>query len=455
MRYPGLAYIGSGEIAGLYGLNETIHDQKSYGLQHLYLDNYEVDYIYSALSVVELKNTCYYADHSKPKSGHPQKAKSKTTYSKDGFCLIDEFEYHHFRKKDSVYCASDRLLIFNTTIENKTDQVLAMKVSSFVVTTKIEFECSGKGDQILLEANGKKIRLLTQEKDVLVRVSKESPSGFMYKGIQNLMYEENQFVDESLRGNEGFVITQTVSIYLEPKQSYTFQWALSMEEKEVDFLKIESQGKSYWKQWLKKSPYEIPDTVIANLIALKAISLKGFIPADLTGHYFAGDQVCFYVRDALHGARAFLYSGFYEESKEIILLTKDLVRKKNHEMFQRYNSKLIPDEGANNNVFSQIDVIGYLLRVVADYEKITGDLVMDVESLIKETEVLDDVSMKNGLYGPEGGVNEGVYGPAFITSTNIFIVGGLLGLLEILRARKHPKRLKIETRIREMQKAIE
>jgi hypothetical protein len=99
MNYPGLAFIGSGKISGLYGLNDTIHDQKSTGLQHLYIDNYETDFIYSATSVVKLDDKCYYGDRIKPQNGHPMKIKSKKSYCHEGFVFTDEFYYEKFNKK--------------------------------------------------------------------------------------------------------------------------------------------------------------------------------------------------------------------------------------------------------------------------------------------------------------------------------------------------------------------
>ena len=37
------------------------------------------------------------------------------------------------------------------------------------------------------------------------------------------------------------------------------------------------------------------------------------------------------------------------------------------------------------------------------------------------------------MVGPEGGVNEGVFGPAYITSSNMYIYGGLLAAIEIAK----------------------
>lgn len=455
MRYPGLAYVGSGKISGLYGLNETIHDQKSMGLQHLYIDSYEYDFIYSAMTVVQLENQCFYGDQVKPKMGHPIKRRSNKSYCLKGYHFFDEFNYEKFNKTDSMFCSDDYSLIFDSRIDNKSDQVLVMKISCLIVTTDLEYEYIRQDDQMQLMSMGKIIKIETDDKDLTCRVSSESPSGFMYKGIQNLLYDENEVVNQSMKSKGPLVVSLTKEIILEPNETYTFRWAMNMGDKTLAFSKNEMTADNYWKSWLNKSACEIDETVLVNLIALKAINLGGFVPADLTGHYFAGNNVSFYVRDALHGARAFLYSGFYEECKEIVLLTQSLLRKDHYEMYQRYNAKLLPDEGANNNVFSQIDVIGYLLRVVADYEELTGELLVEIDDLMREVKVLDSVNLKGGLYGPEGGVNEGVYGPAYITSTNIFIVGGLIGFSEILRRKHNDEYVTyIEDKIDKLLKAI-
>ena len=79
MKYPGLTYLGSGLFASLYGQNETIVDQKAIGLQHLFIDNYQVDLIHTACSVVCSNQKAYFADRVKPLIGHP--ARIKSSYS--------------------------------------------------------------------------------------------------------------------------------------------------------------------------------------------------------------------------------------------------------------------------------------------------------------------------------------------------------------------------------------
>ena len=82
-------------------------------------------------------------------------------------------------------------------------------------------------------------------------------------------------------------------------------------------------------------------------------------------------------------------------------------------------------------MFHQIDSIGYFCRIVYEYYKKTGELLADETLLMEVTDVIDGAEKKHGMVGPEGGVNEGVFGPAFITSSNMFIYGGILAAKQI------------------------
>ncbi len=61
----------------------------------------------------------------------------------------------------------------------------------------------------------------------------------------------------------------------------------------MGFEESEQSAATYWQQWLAKTRHKVIETSIPNLIALKAVNMNGFIPADLTGHYFASDNVSF------------------------------------------------------------------------------------------------------------------------------------------------------------------
>jgi GH15 family glucan-1,4-alpha-glucosidase len=332
---------------------------------------------------------------------------------------------------------NDYNIAFQCEVENISQTTETYELSALVITTKNDFKLVKKGDILTITGMGKSFDLCVNNKEMVCRVSKDAPSGFMYHGIQDILFDENRLESGEFESKEPISLSISKAIMLEPGEKYSFEWILNFNKDDAGFESLEQDAKLYWKNWLSETSFDIDDSMVANVIALKAINMKGFIPADLTGHYFASDDIALYVRDALHGARAFLYSGFYKECKSIVELVLNLRRKDNYELYQRYNSLMEPDEGANNNVFSQIDVIGYLLRVIADYYALTGELLAEVDVLINEVKILHKIHTKNGLYGPEGGVNEGVYGPAYITSTNIFIAGGLSGLLQIIKNTKN------------------
>ncbi len=440
--YPGLTYIGTSRFSGLYGCNETIVDQKATGLQHLFIDDYKIDLVHTACSVMTVDDTAYFGDRIKPKRGHALRQKSDGSNVRQHCIYEDVFSYEKVTKTDRVTAFNEDYIYFESEITNQSACDLHVKLSSLCITQNQEaYEVYKSGDMIVFSVGGK-IFSMKAESATRASISPDAPSGFMYKGIEDILYE-NSRDNQTIRSNDAIAASLSEKRIIKPQETTIFKWVLIMggDEEECilkgeqfNFDGVLERSRLEWHNWLGES-YR-PQAADA-LVALKAANLKGFLPADLTGHYFANNRVCFYVRDALMGSRAFLYSGHYEEFKEIIVYLLDCPVKDNYEFYQRYNPDQLPDEGANNNVFSQIDAIGYFTRVIADYYHTTGELLVGFDRLEHIIGVLDLISTKEGLYGPEGGVNEGVYGPAYITSTNMFIAGGLLGAASL--ARSHGK----------------
>ena len=130
-------------------------------------------------------------------------------------------------------------------------------------------------------------------------------------------------------------------------------------------------------------------------------------------------------------ARSFLLSGHIREFEDIMNYMIERPIKENHEFYQRYDGTGTPSEGANNDVFHQLDSIGYFARNIWEYYKMTGKMIIDYERFKDYIEVLLNNNNKNGLLGPEGGINEGVFGPAYITSSNMIIYGGIKAAMNI------------------------
>ncbi len=437
--YPGLTYVGTGRFVGLYGLNESIVDQKATGLQHLFIDDYKFDLVHTACSVVTVDDTAFYGDRIKPKRGHSLRQASESSRVLEHCIYEDEFHYDKFIKKDRVTAFDRDYCYFETEVKNVTSNTLDVKFSALCITQNHpEMFVQRVNDMLVFEIRGKYFGIRAEISSEFC-MGLDAPSGFMYRGVEDILYNRSNFAEE-IQSDTSIATSVSEKNIIQPNEDKTFRWVMVVGDsvqdciikgEAFDFRDVLSRSSSKWRDWLDRSYREIAADA---LVALKAASLNGFLPADLTGHYFANGHACFYVRDALMASRAFLYSGHYTEFKEVIAYLMDCPLKENGEFYQRYNAYKLPDEGANNNVFSQIDAIGYFTRVLADYFKLTGELLVDIKEIAKIIDVLDTIETKNDLFGPEGGVNEGVYGPAFITSTNMFIAGGLLGAVEMAKS---------------------
>lgn len=444
--YRGLTYLGSSQFTTLYGLNECIIDQKAIGVQHLYIDDFKEDLMHTACTVVKHKDKAYYGDRIKPKIGHADRLQSKKSMTEDHAIMVDVFEYPDFIKIDHAG-AGENYLYFETELENKTDQTEQFQISSLAISQNGNQASTISYKKSWIYAMGNKYFALVQENAEQIRLSLDAPSGFMYHGIEDILYDKNYF-EGKISSKLPIAMSLSQQIELKPKEKKTIRWAILISTdydeiiKHIDAFIFENQLnsiKNYWRNWLYKAnkASHFQEESNTMLVALKGALLNGFLPADLTGHYFANGKACFYVRDALMSARAFLYSGFYEEFESIITFLSGCQLKDNGEFYQRYNANQVPDEGANNNVFSQIDAVGYFTRVIADYYQLTSKMIVPYSYYQDIINSLNHVSKKNGLYGPEGGVNEGVYGPAYIISTNMFIVGGLYGASKLALSLNH------------------
>jgi GH15 family glucan-1,4-alpha-glucosidase len=446
VKYPGITYLGSGRFSSLYGLNETIVDQKAIGLQHLFIDNYQVDLIHTACTVVTLNETAYFGDRVKPRIGHPSRLKSKESSVVDHCLAKDVFVYDDFTKTD-VAGANKNHLFFQTSITNTSDKSQLFSFSALVINqNNLQTKIKRKNEVVFYQSAGNHFAVMAQNVDYIY-ASLDAPSGFMYHGIEDILHHKNKLA-EALEASTPISMSLNKEVLLAPGESYDYRWAIVVGSSERDVLDHIREVHfdfglndivEFWTTWLNHSTLNsnYPVETKTMLIALKAANLNGLLPADLTGHYFAKGKVTFYVRDALMGSRAFLYAGYYEEFEQIINFLMACPIKENGEFYQRYNANKNPDEGANNNVYSQIDTIGYFCRVISDYYELSGKLLVDYKTIKRSVNALKAISRKNNLFGPEGGVNEGVFGPAYITSTNMFIVGGVLGAIHIAKVFSH------------------
>ncbi len=444
MKYPGLGIIGCEKLAGIYGLNEGIIDGKGVGVRHLFYDGFDLDLIHSAVTLIKDGKNIYYGNRIESKSGHPTHIKPVESFTERGFIFKDVFETNSFRKVDSAFGFNESSLGFSCEITNLLNEPREIEVYSYVLLRQQNnMKVYNKDQAVIAEGDHSSIAIKASNCN-LVKIVEEGPTGFIYRLTSALLYDETHTgpvepLNDSL---VGVLLGKKVMLNADGKIS--FDWNICFEkdrqhlETTMDNLdSAESQAINYWENFISKgNKIDLKGNIHQeriNRIAIKSAMIGGFVPADLTGHYYSDGMPSYYARDSMMVARAFLLSGHYLEAKEIILYLKKRVKKVSGEFYQRYNGLGIPSEGANNNVHHQLDSIGYFVRNIRDYYIKTGELLVKESEIISLMNVLLNSKIKNGLVGPEGGVNEGVFGPAYITSSNMFIYGGVESAMELLQ----------------------
>lgn len=450
-RYPGIGIIGHDHISALYGVDNGIVDWQGTGIQHFFHSSFEQDLIHSATTYIqhessgqiELGNRCI-SGNTHPVHQHPE-----SSVVENGFCYATKFKSqvnHQISWTERVFATHDDQIVFETTIFNDTDYALTLSVGGYVILRNPEFQKLVYENQVLSWENNKtKLSVLAEGAEGIC-FYKESPTGFVYRTLQQTIDRKGSDPINSFSNNTMIGVVTKRKITIQPNSTATVRWMIAAQPTTqnkstngINWNDLMQSTKKDWEDWLNTgslnfdsfSP-ELNATVKTNMIALKASLLDGFVPADLTGHYYSNGSPSYYARDALMISKAFLMAGYYSEAKSIISYTATRKTKESSgEFFQRYNAVGEPSEGANNNVFHQFDSQGYFLYLIEKYFEKTGEWLVSYEQVKKATNVLFNCIRKGGLIGPEGGVNEGVFGPAYITSSNMFIVGGLLSASRI------------------------
>lgn len=434
-RYPGIGYVGCEQLSGIYGVNGGIVDVKGTGLLHLFHKTYEIDLIHSACTMLRVGDHIYYGDKCEHKKDHQVHLQPIKTDVINGHILYDSFilENDTLVKEDYVSALGDNIIWFRTDITNQSDEAITVSAYAYAnVNPFDENHAVSEKNQTSCDT-GHSVISIEMKEDEGGCVGLDAPTGFLYGATQKLLYEEHTN-QEVKCNNASIFLLREKSVEIKPSECVRVEWCLRVSDANtdrspIDFDELRYEERAYWRDWFNKGDVrhlnERKDQTMINLAAMRSSCLNGFVPADLTGHYFANGMPCYYARDAMMVARSFMMAGYYDEFEAIMNYLIERKLKQNGEFYQRYNGKGEPDEGANNDVFHQLDSIGFFMYNIRHYYELTGVQLASQEMLKSLFHVLENSDSKNGLIGIEGGVNEGVYGPAYITSSNTFICGGL------------------------------
>ncbi|MDQ0338461.1 hypothetical protein J2S00_001245 [Caldalkalibacillus uzonensis] len=448
-RYPGIAVVGGENTSALYGVDNGIVDWQGVGIQHFFYQTYEHDLIHSAVTFLKHPNGELEIGNRKINGkSHPIHQHPQTTSTKEGYLFQTRFKSQVNKRigwQEEVFATEKNKIVFETTLFNENSQTVQLETGGYVILRNPGGGKAIKTEQGVIWTSPYGSLIIAMEQVQKININVESPTGFVWQTMQNLLTETE--TPAELQTSHFIGVTLSCDISIPAHSQVCIRWGIavggepgSLNQAALwDWDHERSQASAYWRQWLHNGveqslhlPSHIRSYYHVNLIALKASLLGGFVPADITGHYYSKGSPCYYARDAMMIARSFLLSGHYKEAQEIMdYLIQRATKDGTGEFYQRYDAQGKPREGANNNVFHQLDSQGYFLRNVLTYFQRTGEWLLSLDEIKPYVEVLRKYRGKHGLIGPEGGVNEGVFGPAYITSSNMFIYGGLMAAADM------------------------
>lgn len=143
----------------------------------------------------------------------------------------------------------------------------------------------------------------------------------------------------------------------------------------------------HWETWMTKGrlPFSGTDALRnrlyqdffkQNLYAAYSASIRGQIPADITGQFTTNAMPQLYPRDAMMCARVFLLTGHYDAARTVIefWLRSDIPRKSPGEFYARYDAYAKAVDAGSGARYDEPewDSNGYLIQLLNDYHEKTG-----------------------------------------------------------------------------------
>lgn len=432
--YPGLAIVGGGAVAGLYGVNGGLVDAQGTGLQHCFAGDYRHDLIHTATTLLRCPDgRVVYGNRLDDGLSHPVHLRPERVFNRDGYAWGSTFREPAVRT-EVVAASGPGCISFACTVEGPFEgDVMALVVFRGYPGAACRITPGGADWD---GPESKRLSLRVEGESSPFALTADSPSGFLYRTVQSLRDPEAPPPVLQTAQPIGLAVGRSVS--LAPGQSCCLRWHLLAPDA------VPGDAEAFWEPWYAAgAPVTLPDPAMAhyyraNLAALRGAVMGGFVPADMTGQYFAGGAPSYYARDSLMIARALLLSGHYPEFRAIVRYLAARPAKRGGEFCQRYNAAGEPSEGQHNGVPHQLDSQGYFVWNVVEYYRRTGEWIVPFEQIAAVLDALADCIGPQSMAGPEGGVNEGVFGPAYITSSNMFIYGGLAAGIEAARALGRP-----------------
>ena len=448
--YPALAIVGGGGLAGLYGVDAT--PSPGTGLQHLFAGDYRADLVHTATTLLRLPDgRVEYGNRTCDFRRHPVHLRPMAVSNAGGYACGAAFDitgYPGLRRREVVRAVGDGHLCFTLTLENAGPVPVSLQAYAMVIFRPAAIRATRLPNCLQWERQepDRRLAVAVHGGAPLGRLVEESPTEFCWRTERAAGAEVDLAEAVAGRLRLGALLGRSVTV---PKGgSAEFTWHLLADPSQpalaravaMDGAAADAAAGRYWEDWFAAGaalPALEPRLLHwyrTNLAALRAALMDGFVPADMSGQYFAGGSPSYYARDALMVARALLLSGHAPEAAAVARYLAARTARASGEFYQRYDAAGVPAEGQNNGVPHQLDSQGYFARLALTYRQRTGEELVPFAYVARCLDALGECVGPQGLVGPEGGVNEGVWGPAYIVSTNLCAVGGLLAGAELAAA---------------------
>lgn len=415
--WKGNAILGNGNICVVYSDDPRIaSESKAAGIQHFYFKDYTADYIGStSFEIID-----------------QQESSLKKSAKRNNIDLGIENSFCTFTKSLSSNGLSKTVKCF---VHPKDAAVLSLSLNNSSKSPSYRF-------QLLLRKNivtdrNTKLTSLKKQKNSAVAVWSNNTVIVISPGSSKDILE----VDDS-----------TVTVFGKtPSKGKTEIIITAAETAEQAFSNLQSlksgqdlyaSAITYWNKWinngiLPKFKSDTPDYeryldyYKRTLVAVKAATLNGMIPADITGQFVTNNMPQLYPRDAMMCARVFLMTGHTEEAKDVIEFwtRPDIPQKTKGEFFARYDAHAKAVDAGSGARFDEPewDANGYFIQLVYQYYKQKNTWLAQKEFIYELADFLVNNIDKSGLLY-EGGIVEWT---GYLPSTNMTCAAALKSASEI------------------------
>lgn len=406
--WKGNAILGNGNICVVYSDDQRIYYQSGgVGIQHLYFNNYTVDYVASS------EFNLY--DDSGNKIG--------TTYDS---IIVGMKNY--FTASTKSYAANNVVQEINCFVLKENALVISLKADGITKQTnyklRLKLRKSFVSDRItsIKDINyGKNYASAVWSNNVSIVVGAVKPK-------QNYLVQDSVImVIGAINPGERIEIIISVNNNLSS--------SVKLFNKLSKYKDLSLAAEKYWDSWLKSG--FLPVTTNSekeklyleyykrNLYAANSANLNGQIPADITGQFLTNNMPQLYPRDAMMVARVFLLTGHYNEAKQVINFWKNkrISKKSKGEFFARYDAYANAVDGGSGARYDEPewDANGYMIQLAYAYYEKKRTWLIDKKFIYELADFLTNNISANGLLY-EGGIVEWT---GFLPSTNMICAATL------------------------------